>query len=132
MGPRCRPVDASGSTTPTSQTPLAGRLLPPGKRGIAGKIVVLLLLAAWFWVVPDPPNWIEPSRMAAPPSGDWGIPRLLFDNSPVFALILVALCPIYLLKRNVSYNRHEYPAHCHSWWERAYCRRCDSTFQTET
>jgi hypothetical protein len=126
-------VDTSGSTATTSQTPLTRRPLPPARRRIAGKIVVLLLLAAWFWVVPAPPNWIEPSRMASLASDNAGdIPRLLLGNSHVFALILVALCPLYLLKRDVSYNRHEYPAHCQSWWKRAYCHSCDTTFQTET
>ncbi len=126
-------ANSAGSTAATGQPPLARRLPPPGRRRIAGKIVALLLLAAWFWVVPEPPNWIEPSRMASLPSGNPGdIPRLLLGNSHVFALILVALCPLYLLKRDVSYNRHEYPAHCQSWWKRAYCHSCDTPFQTET
>jgi hypothetical protein len=122
----------AGSTARASRTPPARRVLPPGKRGIAGKVVVLLLLAAWFWLVPEPPNWIEPSRMAPSPGGDPGdLPRLLLHNSEVFVLILVALCPLYRLKRDVSYNRHEYPADRQSWWKRAYCHSCDSTFQTE-
>jgi hypothetical protein len=122
----------SGLTTETSQTPVARQPLPHGKRRIARKIFALLVLAAWFWVVPAPPNWIEPSRMALRPSAAPGdIPRLLLDNSTVFGLILVALCPLCLLIRDIAYNRRTDAAHPPSRQNRAWCQACESVFETD-